>query len=262
MKNELISNQKPQSPEEIELEAKKTELERASADLAQKELELEDIRLSIARFQHRYYAEVGKRYVKLDELRARIAEYHARQEPDNPEIQQFAENAREEASKTAQEFHEKENDADVGADKGEPPEELKKLYRKIATIVHPDKAVDEQSRELRTKLMAELNDAYAQRDVNRMRVVLVKWEESPESVPGDGTAAELVRTIRAIAQVKRRIKDIEQELAAIVTEDIYQLMIKCHEADANGKNLLLEMAESIDSEIQNAETELQSLLGE
>ena len=70
MKHDLM---KLTTPEEEELLAKKTELESLSEVLAEKELDLEDIRLAVARFQHRYFAEIGKKYVQLDELRALIA---------------------------------------------------------------------------------------------------------------------------------------------------------------------------------------------
>ena len=43
------------SPEEEELSAKKSELSFLSELLAEKELEFEELKLSVARFQHRYF---------------------------------------------------------------------------------------------------------------------------------------------------------------------------------------------------------------
>jgi len=107
--------------------------------------------------------------------------------------------------------------------------------------------------------MAELNEAYAQKDINKMRNILDKWQESPEAVSGEGTATELVRTIRAIAQIKRRISEIEMEISEIMTSDIHMLMVKVHDADLTGRDILAEMLGSIDSEIQDAQNELTRL---
>ena len=101
--------------------------------------------------------------------------------------------------------------------------------------------------------MAELNEAYAKKDISKMREIFDQWQESPETVSGEGTAAELVRTIRAIAQIKRRIIEIEGEVLNIMESDMYVLMGKVHDADLTGRNILSEMSVSIDHEIQDAQ---------
>ncbi len=90
------------TPEEAELRERKTELGRLAAMLAQKELDQEDLRLSVARFEQRYFEELGRRYVELDELRAQIAEQRAQRTPQDPQSQ--ARVAREEANQCVQEL--------------------------------------------------------------------------------------------------------------------------------------------------------------
>ena len=107
--------------------------------------------------------------------------------------------------------------------------------------------------------MAELNSAYARKDVARMKAILAEWEQSPDAVSGDGIGADLVRIIRAIAQVKRRIKEIEKAISEIVASDIHQLMTTVHEADSAGRNILGEMGDSLDIKIREAEHELEIL---
>lgn len=245
--------------EESELQEKKLELEKVTALLADKELDLENLRASVARFQHRYYAELGKKYVELDELRAQIAERRAQINPQDSDLKYQAQSAREDAAKAAREYNQSDCQEDFQPGPGDPPEALKKLYRKVASAVHPDKATDERSRKLRTKLMADLNEAYARRDTERMKAILAEWDESPDAVPGEGMAAELVRTIRAIAQVKRRISEIEGEIAGIMATDIHQLMIQVQESHRIGRNILLEMAKAVEQEIRDAQEELCSI---
>ena len=258
MRNELI---KLNTPEEAELAAKKAELEGLSEVLAEKELDLEKLKHTLAAFQPRYYSEVGKKYVELDELRAQIVELKARQTPQDHELSQEAVKARAQARKSAEEYESVDSGLQTESLKTEKSEDVKRMYRKIASIIHPDRATDERSRHLRTQLMAELNDAYAQSDVTKMQNILERWRESPEAVSGEDTAAELVRIIRAIAQTKRRISEIEEEISNIMTSDIYILMVKVHDGDLAGRDIFAEISASVDSEIQNARDELSRLKG-
>jgi hypothetical protein len=101
MKNDLI---KTNTPEETELAKKKAELERLSDALAENELGFEELKLTVTHFQHRYYSEVGKRYVELDELRAQIAELKSSQNPQEHELNQEALRARTRAKNAAEEY--------------------------------------------------------------------------------------------------------------------------------------------------------------
>jgi outer membrane lipopolysaccharide assembly protein LptE/RlpB len=79
-----------------------------------------------------------------------------------------------------------------------------------------------------------------------------EWENSPESVKGEGIAAELIRTIRKIAQVQERLKKIEVEIEALKRSALYQLREKVIAAQQEGRDLLAEMAAQIDEEIAAA----------
>jgi len=244
------------SPEETELLGKKAELKGLSDILADKELDLEDLKLTIMKFQHRYYSEVGKKYVELDELRAQIAELKSRQRPQDHKMSREAIKARTQARKAAEEYADSDIESQIDSKTDEESAEAKKLYRKIASIIHPDKATDDNSRHLRTRLMAELNEAYKQKNIAKMQSILDKWQESPEAISGEGTGAELIRTIRAIAQIKSRISEIEREISAIMSSDIHELMVKVHNADLARRDILGEISVGIGFEIQDALNEL------
>jgi len=248
------------SPEEDELELKRIELAKSSELLAEKELELTTLRNSVLHFEHRYLMEVGIKYVELDEINAQIAEKMARQNPQDTAFQEESETARETANSTAKEFHSHEIPKEEEFSKDfKPSEEIKKLYRQIAMKIHPDRATGEKEREHQTKLMAEVNDAYANGDIERLRQILQEWESSPESVIGEGIANDLVRMIRSVSQIKGRLKTIEKEIKTIKETEMHKMMMQVQEAEENGRDLLNELADKIDSDIQLAKGKLEGL---
>ena len=254
-----IRIKKINSPEEEELEVKRDELANISELLAEKELELTTLKNSVSHFERRYLKEVGIKYVELDEINAKIAEKIARQNPKDTVFQEESGIARETANNTAKEFHSHKIPEEELSKDFKPSEEIKKLYRQIAIKIHPDKSVNESDREYRTKLMAEVNDAYANGDIERLRQILREWESSPESVTGEGIAFDLVRMIRSISQINGRLKTIEREVEIIKETEIYGMMIQVQEAEKEDRDLLKELSSKIESDIKLAKERLKSL---
>lgn len=252
---------KRRSPEEVELEAKRVELTTLSETLADAELQFEELKASLASFQRRYFHEVGAKYIELDDLKAQIAEALARRKPDEVEAEVKAKQARQQAEASSKEYESFANESRKEADYEPPSDECKKLYRRIASIIHPDKALDDAKRELGTRLMKDLNEAYAKRDMKRMERILAEWEESPDAVSGEGTGAELIRVIRAIAQVRRRITEVESAIEEKMSSELHSLLTAVHKADAEGRNILSELAEKLERQIGAARKELAVLEG-
>lgn len=248
-----------QTPEERELASKLEELAILEAELADRELELATAHGEMHAFEQRYLRIVGVRFAELDEIKAKIAQARARVSPDDRGAQEAASQARtqaDESAKAAGATEEVERTA-----KFEPSDSLKRLFREVAKRIHPDLADDEQDRIRRTRLMAEANRAYEEGDEAKLRAILDEWENSPESVKGEGAAAELVRAIRKIAQANTRLRGIEAELEHLGDSDMYQLMLKANEAEAEGRDLLAEMAETVVQQISAATHELAAVEG-
>ena len=110
--------------------------------------------------------------------------------------------------------------------------------------------------ELRTKLMAQLNEAYGKKDILKMKSILEEWYESPESVAGDDITAELERTHRVIVRIKRGTLNIEPEIAKIKASDMYLIMVKADEAERAGRDILAKMTVEIDAKIETARSTL------
>src|SRR5262249_52872827 len=140
-----------------------------------------------------------------------------------------------------------------------PSADLKKIFRNLARTIHPDLAVDEPARWRRHSLMAEANRAYAERDEDRLRLILHAWERSPESVLGDDPGADEERIRRRIAAIEDRLLDIDRELEDLRTSAIGQLKRKIDDARAKGWDLLAEMIREVKREVGRAKAKLASL---
>ncbi|HKO86308.1 MAG TPA: hypothetical protein VJ140_17535, partial [Actinomycetota bacterium] len=136
-------------------------------------------------------------------------------------------------------------------------EDAKRLFRQLARLIHPDLAADPQERERRTNLMVAANDAYEQGDVAALERLLEEWHASPEAVTGRGTAAELERTLRRIAQVEVGMRRIDEELAELEASAMGWLRRRVEKADREGWDLLAHMVRELDRQIGEAQLELE-----
>jgi len=248
------------TPEEEELARKKSRLVELEALLAERELELAGCTADLNHFEKRYLQTIGRRYALLDELKAKIAEARARQNPQNQPARDQARQARSHAEESARavgdENPETSPDDPASGAKPERPESLNKLYRQAARLLHPDLTLDGDEKVRRHRVMAEVNDAYARGDEERIRAILRDWHASPENVQGDGPGAELIRIIRKIAQVEGRLKTIAAEVNQLRQGELFKLKQQVEDTQANGRNLLKDLGERLDGEIAEARAEL------
>jgi peptidoglycan hydrolase CwlO-like protein len=89
------------TPEEEELRRKQAVLADLEAQLADRELELASLLADLVHFEKRYLQTVGRRYALLDELKAKIAEARARQNPHSQNARDQARQARAKAQESA-----------------------------------------------------------------------------------------------------------------------------------------------------------------
>src|SRR4029434_10589060 len=98
-----------------------------------------------------------------------------------------------------------------------PSSALKAMFRDIARAVHPDATpgaeTDERTRYRRHSLMAEANRAYAERDEDRLRLILRAWELDPDFMPGADPEADQARVQRRAAALSARLVEIDVEFS-------------------------------------------------
>ena len=241
MSREIV---KKLTPEEEELLRKREELAGVRGALAERELELADLRTQLKSFEGRYLRQVGVLYAELDDWEAKIAEIEASLRPSPTASQQA-----QETRKRAEETHEATHGEASKAQDFQPSADLKSLFRETAKRLHPDFAKDEADRLLRTRLMAQANAAYSQGDAEALQRILDEFGNSPESVQGEGVGAELVRIIRQIHQARKNIAAIENELSSLRASEIAQLKQDVEKAEKEGRDLLAELEASVQSQI-------------
>ncbi len=235
------------SPEEEELAKKREEFALLQSELADRELYLTNLRAELKAFEARYLRQVGVLYAELDEWNAKIAELLADDERTE-EARSAAMQARTQAAESRSAVQGEAAEAKDFA----PSPELKSVYREVAKRVHPDLATDDEDRRNRERFMAEANRAYEQGNVDEMRKILDEYESSPETVKGSGVAADLVRVIRQMKQIRGRLAQIELDIASLIDSDIAKLKAKVEAASAQGLDLLAEMAKDVKSRVDTA----------
>jgi hypothetical protein len=244
-------------PEEEEILRKREELAAVRAMLAERELELVDLRSQLAVFEGRYLRQVGALYAELDECKARTSELRARLNP-SAAAKEHAQEAREHARQTYEEAH------GPAAQTGDftPSPELKSLFREVAKRIHPDLSRDSSDQERRTRFMAEANRAYEAGDAEALQGILDEYQDGADAVEGEGIGPELIRIIRQISLAKSRVSAIEQELAALRQSEIALLMKQADAREQEGGDLLAELATSIHQQIARARKDYESFAGD
>ena len=241
MKIELVRRL---TPEEEELAVKREELARLEAQLADQELLLASLKAELAAFEGLYLRRVGVLYAELDEWNALLAELRAEQ-AGTPEAKAEADEARTQAEEAYSAAHGEAANVQPFT----PSPDLKKLYREAARRVHPDTATDEKDRARRERLMKDVNAAYAAGDEDALRRILADLDTSPDTVQGSGVGADLVRVLRQLRQVRSRIAAIELEVTSLSEADLAKLKSKADQAATEGRDLLAEMASSVQGRV-------------
>ena len=243
------------TPEQIELAKKQRILERWKDRLADREEEMADLRGELEQFEARYKMEVGRLYADLDEIDAQIAEEEYKLVPDDEEIKKKAEELRRRAEESAA----NSEAAEACSFKFNPTPEAKKAYHNLARIIHPDLALDPTEKEKRHGLMAKLNEAYAAGNQKQLNKLVADFKNSPDTVKGDSIGDDLVRSVRQIAQINTRLKELREEKLKAGLSELFILRERVQAELVEGRNLLKHMAERTKTAIKKSARRLENL---
>lgn len=233
------------SPDLDALAARARELD---AQLRERITEVEDARTGLEAFRLRYTQQVGRLHEELDRLELAIAE------AELGELSKKLEDAGADAAPPSPSV----------ADEMRRParftsDAVRKLFRDVAKIIHPDLAQDPQARDRRNALMAEANRAYARGDEAQLRWILDTWARSPEAVHGTDPDAERERLERRVAQLGEQLERLELELADLKTTPLWELKAMVDREAVRGRDLVADMVRRLQRDIMAAGNRLDAM---
>lgn len=232
----------------------RAELEVLTQELSELELELATAQAEVAEFTRRYHALIATRMATLDELRAELASRRAATDTADPQADRDAAEARERAEQTRRESSRFERIVHDAARPFAPSGDLKKLFRKLAQRIHPDRASGEADRVWRTQLMSEANRAYQAGDEAALLEVMALWQEGAAHRARRVADEDLLTS--QLARLKQRIAAIEAELNQLFGSRLYELFTATNIARRAKRDLLQEMADRLDADIAGARAQL------
>jgi uncharacterized protein YlxW (UPF0749 family) len=126
-------------------------------------------------------------------------------------------------------------------------EDIKKVYRRLARQHHPDLAQNEQDRLQRTRLMAQINDAYAKRDLEALQAL--------DNSPPDEDEANMPLTMLKLRRLQAECAELTERIEALKIEKfdlthgvLMDLKIQEKWDRRKGQNLLREMAATFETQ--------------
>jgi predicted nucleic acid-binding Zn-ribbon protein len=145
----------------------------------------------------------------------------------------------------------------------EPPDDareasIKTLFRALAKRFHPDLTTDQEEKHRRVETMAQVNEAYAARDLSALEA-LARQPDRPE-VPTPKTREEIMAELRAeVERLDGVIADLEQRLDQLAGTQAVQLKLEASLARRMGRDLLAELENELLAQIARLEAELAAI---
>lgn len=240
---------KTQTPEEIELAQKENMLQQKQEILTDRELAFSTLQADLHSFEMEYYLKVGEKYVHIDRLQATLDNIIASKAPRDI-------NAKKRAAESNHKAQQSENDAEqykqlneTKQNKFEATPELKSLYRELAKLLHPDLTLEPKEKQRRHKLMQQINEAYQAGDLKRLNDIWEAERNNPENIKGDDIGSSLVRAIRKIAQIEKRIMELENNIEELCKTDLYLLFGTVQKEFKKGNDWIEQKSEELESRI-------------
>jgi hypothetical protein len=238
-----------QTPEEVELKQKEESLRQKQDILTERELTLSTLQADLRSFEVEYYLKLGEKYVHIDRLQATLDRLIASRIPQDIFAGTRASESEARARKSANDAESFKERSEKASGTFKPTAELKALYRELAKLLHPDLTLDPNEKVRRNSLMQQVNNAYQTCDLMKLKELWEAEKNNPDNIKGDDIGSSLVRAIRRIAQIEKRIQDLDAELAAIRKTDLFVLFDTVKRAEKNGVSLLDDMSAKLESRV-------------
>lgn len=250
-----------------ELAALRAEVIKRREQVAELQLELFDTESALEQFTRQLEARLGDLHTRREQLREQIeaarraaqqAIYQAtwgnRDEPYVDLLEQYRRTWQ--ASDTMPGF-EDTLPPDVPLDV-DTEAKIKALYRALAKRFHPDLVSDPEDKKWREQIMAEINAAYAARDLSALEKLAEMPDRNPKARPK--TREEFIeRMTNEIAHLDEVIADLQSKLDQLADSPLAQLRVDAELARVSGGDLIADLIAETKNDITQLEVELSQL---
>jgi hypothetical protein len=214
-----------------------------------------------------YQEKIGKLYIELDKMKIKVAklqlDYNSNKK-NNKLISQYIRTSLFEEELKLNKIEEElfyDNIEDRFNEKNQEVldccvvDKIKVYYRKLASKFHPDKAENEQERNVFHNLMAEINLAYNQGDIKKLQELansLLDEFENP-------LIYQVKILKKKIMSLNEEIEDLTFKIQKLKGLGIYTLYCKVNEAREYGIDLISKIESSILREIDKYKKKYEDL---
>jgi hypothetical protein len=259
-------------------ETRLSEKEKKVSDLS---IQIQNLKIALNLFLGEYNSKVGVLYISLDKIKLRIKEYQSRinlakdkklspndlnnieEEVKKSFFQERSkvENLESETSDSSEEYDKNlETEKEKYLDR-KSLEKLKKLYRKLALRFHPDRAKNIKERKEFEKIFPEINEAYQNGDLDTLKKYM-KQAEREEQIAKEPPEEKLARLKKDYEIILVIILKIQRELEDLKTSETYKLKKKIDQAKEKGRDLIQELATTINLKISENQKILDKLIAQ
>lgn len=255
----------------VSIDEIKEEINGKRAIVANLSEEIANLKRELSSFEAEYHTRVGVLYVRLDELELELREYNKRikllksKKIDNlvdleKTIEEQFHKDKEKINKEKEEAEQYIEEYKAVKKKPELDEEsekkLKSLYRELAKKYHPDMARTSEEKERYNKIMAEINQAYNDKDLGKLEELAMSLK-IPEKTFAGTVEEEIKRLIKESEKLYDIISRLEDKLVAIKNSDTYKFKVKHDESKEHGRDLLKEIEDNLKAKIKQREEEFE-----
>lgn len=244
-------------------------------ELAQLEAECAALRSEIAEFEARYNAQIKPLMDQLDAVKAAVQslrELQARQVFEDVAVD--VDSLWQAAPRIEPQPRPNQPDEPLWEDGDDPDavrkrnpinskaNQLKQVYRQLARRFHPDYAQDEEDRSHRTRLMALINTAYQEGDLEALQL-LDTADDATTSEADDSQLSLATLELRRLQQrhhdLARQIRQIKEARSELRYGSLMEMKLQESLARARGEDLLADLAAELQAEYWGYVTQLDAL---
>ena len=227
---------------DTEIAALKLELRSLELQLSSLEDEKAELEKLLHTFEIRHNKELGELILKILKLRK---EKLKQESQENPEKEEEYKEAKKDFNDFKNNYSSLKNKKIIELT-DEDKRGIKELFRKASKLCHPDKVTEEQKEEAE-KIFKELNNAYKQNDLKKVKDILSSLEKGVFLSKSD-TVNEKAKLLFFVHQLRVKRDSMEEELNNLKNSETYKTLVGIDSWDeyfANMKSKLNEEFQKI-----------------